>query len=204
MPEYSSMVGLEGVKYSPLIKKESLWIASKIIDYPHAINAKMATDSSTEKQYADNKVADLAVSTGSTKLDLEMRDVPPEHLVNLFGIEETKDGLYLFKKNVTPPWIAITFFGVKANGKKRHVGLVQGRFTLPDDDWSTKKEKIDFQTSKLSAEFLEREQDDVYKIIADEDAPNFDLDKFYEKVYGNAYTLSNDEPKASKSTDLGA
>ncbi|MEC1923707.1 phage tail protein [Bacillus velezensis] len=204
MPEYSSMVGLEGVKYSPLIKKEGLWIASKIIDYPHAINAKMATDSSTEKQYADNKVADLAVSTGSTKLDLEMRDVPPEHLVNLFGIEETKDGLYLFKKNVTPPWIAITFFGVKANGKKRHVGLVQGRFTLPDDDWSTKKEKIDFQTSKLSAEFLEREQDDVYKIIADEDAPNFDLDKFYEKVYGNAYTLSNDEPKASKSTDLGA
>ncbi|MDP1501246.1 MULTISPECIES: major tail protein [Bacillus amyloliquefaciens group] len=204
MPKYSSMVGLEGVQYSPLKEENGLWVASKIIDYPHVINAKMATDSSTEKQYADNKVADLAVSTGSTKLDLEMRDVPPEHLVNLFGIEETKDGLYLFKKNVTPPWIAITFFGVKANGKKRYVGLVQGRFTLPDDDWSTKKEKIDFQSSKLSAEFLEREQDDVYKIIADEDAPNFDLDKFYEKVYGNAYTSSKDEPKASKSTDLGA
>ncbi|KYC87052.1 hypothetical protein B4140_2735 [Bacillus amyloliquefaciens] len=202
MPEYSSMVGLEGVQYAPLKKENGLWVASKIVDYPHAINAKMATDSSTEKQYADNKVVDLAVSTGSTKLDLEMRDVPPEHLVNLFGIEETTDGLYLFKKNVTPPWIAMTFFGVKANGKRRYVGLVQGRFTLPDDDWNTKKEKVDFQTSKLSAEFLERDQDDVYKVIADEDAPNFDLDKFYEKVYGSAYTSSTSDQKIS--TDLGA
>lgn len=114
----------------------------------------MATDSSTEKQYADNKVVDLAVSTGSTKLDLEMRDVPPEHLVNLFGIEETTDGLYLFKKNVTPPWIAMTFFGVKANGKRRYVGLVQGRFTLPDDDWNTKKKKWTFKLLSCQLNFL--------------------------------------------------
>ncbi|MFF2285783.1 phage tail protein, partial [Bacillus velezensis] len=46
------------------------------------------------------------------------------------------------------------------------------------------------------------DQEDVYKVIADEDAPNFDLDKFYEKVYGSAYTSSTADQKTS--TDLGA
>ena len=34
------------------------------------------------------------------------------------------------------------------------MGLVKGRFSLPDDEWKTKEEKTDFQTVKLSAEFM--------------------------------------------------
>ncbi|NPC90966.1 phage tail protein [Bacillus sp. WMMC1349] len=186
MPEFSSVTGLEGVKFAPLKKENGVYIASKIIDYPYAINAKVNTETSTEKQYADNKLVDMAVTTGSTKLELEMRDLPMEILAELLGIEAT-DGLYMFKKNIIPPWVAMSFFGPKANGNHRHVGLVKGRFSLPDDEWKTKEEKTNFQTIKLSAEFMEREQDNVFKVLADEDAPSFSLDKFYTKVFGDAY-----------------
>ena len=106
MPEYSSVTGLEGVKFAPLKKENGFYVATKIIDYPYAINAKVNTETSTEKQYADNKLVDMAVTTGSTKLELEMRDLPMEILEELFGIEET-DGIYMFKKNVIAPWVAM-------------------------------------------------------------------------------------------------
>lgn len=202
MPEYSSVTGLEGVKFAPLKKENGFYVATKIIDYPYAINAKVNTETSTEKQYADNKLVDMAVTTGSTKLEAEMRDLPMEILEELFGIEET-DGIYMFKKNVIAPWVAMSFYGPKANGKNRHVGLVKGRFSLPDDEWKTKEEKTDFQTVKLSAEFMEREQDNAYKVLADEDAPNFNLDKFYEKVFGNAYKNPDSGSDNKSSVDIG-
>ncbi|MCY8025661.1 major tail protein [Bacillus sonorensis] len=201
MPKHSSVTGLKGVRFAPLKEVDGLYVASKIIDYQYAINAKVNTDTSTEKQYADDKLVDMAVSTGSTKLELEMRDLPMEILAELLGIEE-KDGLYMFKKNIIPPWVAMTFYGPKANGKNRHVGLVKGRFSLPDEEWKTKEEKTDFQTVKLSAEFMEREQDEVFKVLADEDSPNFNLDKFYEKVFGDAYKSPNSGADSS-SVDIG-
>ncbi|QII51510.1 phage tail protein, partial [Bacillus paralicheniformis] len=97
----------------------------------------------------------------------------------------------------------MSFYGPKANGKNRHVGLVKGRFSLPDDEWKTKEEKTDFQTVKLSAEFMEREQDDIYKVLADEDAPNFSLDKFYEKVFGDAYKNPGSGSDNKSSVDIG-
>ncbi len=48
-----------------------------------------------------------------------------EILSKLLGIEQDENGLYLFKKNIIPPWVAMTFQGPKANGKSRHVGLVK-------------------------------------------------------------------------------
>lgn len=73
---------------------------------------------------------------------------------------------------------------------------------MPGDEWKTKEDKTDFQTVKLSAEFVDREQDDVFKIVADEDGENFDLDQFYKAVFGEAY--QNDQgAEGNTSTDLG-
>lgn len=199
--EYSSVTGLKNVKLAPLKKSGKFYVPTEIINYEFAINMKVETETSTEKQYADDKLVDLAVSTGSTKLDIEMRDLPMEILSKLLGIEQNEFGLYLFKKSITPPWVAMTFQGPKANGKSRHVGLVKGRFSLPSDEWKTKEDKTDFQTVKLSAEFVDREQDDVFKVVADEDGENFDLNQFYKAVFGEAY--QNDQGTEGNSLDLG-
>ena len=61
MPEFSSVTGLEGVRFAPLKKVNGLYVASKIIEYPYAINAKVNTETSTEKQYADNKLVDIYI-----------------------------------------------------------------------------------------------------------------------------------------------
>lgn len=182
------------VEISTLEKGYDISKYSKII--------KFETETSTEKQYADDKLVDLAVSTGSTKLDIEMRDLPMEILSKLLGIEQDENGLYLFKKNIIPPWVAMTFQGPKANGKSRHVGLVKGRFSLPGDEWKTKQDKTDFQTIKLSAEFVDREQDDVFKIVADEDGEKFNLDHFYKAVFGDAYK-NEQGSEGNVSADLG-
>ncbi|KDE31557.1 phage tail protein [Bacillus altitudinis] len=200
MAEYSSVTGLENVQFAPLQKKGKFFVPTEILRYEYAINMKVETETSTEKQYADNKLVDLVVSTGSTKLEIEMRDLPMEILAKLLGIEQDKNGLYLFKKNITPPWVAMTFEGPKANGKSRHVGLVKGRFSLPGDEWKTKEDKTDFQTIKLSAEFVDREQDDLFKVVTDEDAENFNLDAFYKSVFGDVY---KDETENSSSVDIG-
>ncbi|MCY7886337.1 phage tail protein [Bacillus spizizenii] len=202
MPEYSSVTGLKNVKFAPLKKAGKFFVPTEILDYEFAINMKVETETSTEKQYADDKLVDLAVSTGSTKLDIEMRDLPMEILSKLLGVEQDENGLYLFKKNIIPPWVAMTFQGPKANGKSRHVGLVKGRFSLPGDEWKTKQDKTDFQTIKLSAEFVDREQDDVFKIVADEDAENFNLNQFYKAVFGEAYQ-NKQGTEENVSTDLG-
>ncbi|MBK4212556.1 phage tail protein [Bacillus pumilus] len=186
MTQHSSLVGVAGVKFSPLKQESGLWVAKKIYEFPYAINMKVEPEQSTEKQYADNKLVDMVVSTGSTKVEMEMRDLPHEISIMLLGLEE-ENGMLLYKKNNIPPWVAMSFYGVKANGRKRYVGLVQGRFSIPGTDVKTKEEKVDFQTAKLSGEFLDREQDELYKVVADEDTEGFDLDKFYKKVYGDAY-----------------
>ncbi|WP_342495638.1 major tail protein [Bacillus sp. FSL K6-0994] len=201
MAEYSSVTGLENVQFAPLQKKGKFFVPTEILKYEYAINMKVETETSTEKQYADDKLVDLVVSTGSTKLEIEMRDLPMEILAKLLGIEPDENGLYLYKKNIIAPWVAMTFEGPKANGKSRHVGLVKGRFSLPGDEWKTKEEKTDFQTVKLSAEFVDREQDDVFKVVTDEDAENFNLDAFYKSVFGEAY--KDDKTENGSSVDIG-
>lgn len=98
MPEYSSVTGLEGVKFAPLKKENGFYVATKIIDYPYAINAKVNTETSTEKQYADNKLVDMAVTTGSTKLELEMRDLPNGNFGGIVWDRRNRRDLYVQKE----------------------------------------------------------------------------------------------------------
>ncbi|MDI5791241.1 hypothetical protein PO124_31100 [Bacillus licheniformis] len=97
----------------------------------------------------------------------------------MFGIEET-DGIYMFKRMLSRHGLRCLSMG-QSQRQESPCRLSERAFSLPDDEWKTKEEKTDFQTVKLSAEFMEREQDNAYKVLADEDAPNFNLDKFYEK-----------------------
>lgn len=98
MPEYSSVTGLKNVKFAPLKKAGKFYVPTEILDYEFAINMKVETETSTEKQYADDKLVDLAVSTGSTKLDIEMRDLPMEILSKLLGIDKMKTDCTCLRK----------------------------------------------------------------------------------------------------------
>ena len=187
MPEYSSVVGLSGVKIAPLQKKDGDYTATQIFDYPYAINMKVATDQSAEKQYADNRVVDIGQSTGSTTVEMEMRALSPEAIEALFGITLDAEGLQKYKSSTFAPWVAMSFVGHKNNKSLRHVGLLKGKFTIPDDELKTKEDKVDFQTVKLEGEFVPRDEDDVYKVVADEDAATFNQDAFFKFVYGDAY-----------------
>ncbi len=98
MPEYSSVTGLKNVKFAPLKKVGGFFVTTEILDYEFAINMKVETETSTEKQYADDKLVDLAVSTGSTKLDIEMRDLPMEISLNYLELNKMKTDCICLRK----------------------------------------------------------------------------------------------------------
>lgn len=163
----SAVVGIDKFYYAILSQdSETGATYGEKIRVLHAQNVAVETEQEIAKAFGDNKVAEMAVSSGVTTVELQFHTIPLEDRVALLGLEEDADGLIIQKSQVNPPYVAIVFEKTKGDGTVELAGLTKGMFTLPSVEAQTKEDTLAFGSDTLSGEFSGRTFDDITQVLA--------------------------------------
>lgn len=137
-----------------------------------AIMANIKSGGGVQTQFADDGPHNVATSMGEITLEIKLADLPLDVQAALLG--STMTGA-INKDNAqdTPPWVAIGYKTLKANGGYRYYWLLKGKFAIPEDNSETKKDTLTFQEPTIVGSFVKRECDDDWRAMADEDSLNY-------------------------------
>jgi phi13 family phage major tail protein len=174
MVDYNgTIVGLEDVYYATLTSDGSDGaVYGTPVKIAGAITANNKSGSNSATLFGDNKPMDTSSSLGGIELELSTADIPIETEAVLLGATVTA-GVISYKSSDTPPWIALGFKGKKSNGAYRYIWLDKGKFRVPDDNYATQKDTVEYQPPTIMGNFVAREYDKEWKKKADEDATGY-------------------------------
>lgn len=180
----SAVVGIDKFYYAILTEdNENAATYEDMVRVPYIQNVSIESEQEVAKAYGDNTVAEMAVSTGVTTVELQFHAIPLEDRVALLGLED-EDGMVVQKSQVQPPYVAIILEKTKADGSVELVGLTKGMFTLPPTEASTKEDTLEFGNDTISGEFSARAYDDVAQLFAHIDKDDTEKrTKFINKVF---------------------
>ncbi|EPY7701438.1 major tail protein [Bacillus thuringiensis] len=183
----SSTVGVDSLVYAKSLKDDATGVDySTVKKMEGAVKVKLTKKVSSEVMWSDNRKSEIAESDGETEVEIELRSISLSTKADIEGFPEVKDGVLDEKREGEKPYLAIGFRFLKANGKYRYVWLLKGKLSQEEEEAETKKDKPNFQTTKLKGSFIERDFDDRTKFTADEDEPTFTKsvgDNWFNKVY---------------------
>ena len=163
----SAVVGIDKLYYAILIgDTEVAATYQEMVRLPYVQNVSIETEQEIAKAFGDNKVAEMAVSTGVSTVEFQFHTLPLEDRVALLGLEEDSDGLIVQKSQVNPPYVAMVLEKTKGDGTVELVGLTKGMFTLPALEAQTKEDSLEFGSDTISGEFSGRSYDDVTQVFA--------------------------------------
>jgi phi13 family phage major tail protein len=135
-----------------------------------AISAAVNPNTSSATLFTDDGPGDVAATLGEISLELNLADIPLDAQSVLLGAS-LAGGILKSKATDVAPWLAIGFRTLKSNGSYRYVWLAKGKFTVPEDDFATKADSIEFKTPTIKGAFVRRDSDDEWKRQADQDIP---------------------------------
>ena len=172
--------GLRGFEFGEVTENNTVPTTMKLTGMKSAkieITNELVTIAADDGPY-------VVLSSGitGTQLEISVLDLPTEARKVLYGIE-VKDGMEVYNKNLTPKDVACCFRTSTEDGKAIWIGLLKGKFSLPgmetEDGAPSPKEDA------VTGNFVARgdvETGDVM-IIAREDNPAFNLQKFRDAVF---------------------
>ncbi len=134
-----------------------------------AISASITPEVSSATLYANDVAIATSSNLGSIQVELEIDQLAPEVIEKLLGVKRNEDGVLVYDGDATSPYVAIGFQAELSTGGFRYVWLTKGQFSIPADSYQTKGESVEFQTKTISATFLTREHDRVWKYEVNED-----------------------------------
>jgi phi13 family phage major tail protein len=162
----SATVGIDKFYYAVLQSDtEESVVYEKEVRLPFVQNVNIETEQEIAKAFGDNKVAEMAVSTGVSTVEFQFHALPLEDRVALLGLED-EDGLVIQRSQVNPPYVAVVLEKTKGDGSAELVGLTKGMFTLPPTEAQTKEDSLEFGSDTISGEFSGRVYDDAAQVFA--------------------------------------
>ncbi|KMP17982.1 phage tail protein [Bacillus paranthracis] len=183
----SSTVGVDSLVYAKLLKDDATGVQYDTVKVMEgAVKIKTSKKVSSEIMWSDNKKSEIAESDGEVEVEIELRSISLSTKADIEGYPEVTDGVLDEKRENEKPYLAIGWRFLKANGKYRYVWLLKGKLSQEEEEGETKKDKPNFQTTKLKGSFIERDFDDRPKFTADADEPTFTKtvgDNWFKKVY---------------------
>ena len=183
----SSTVGVDSLVYAKLLKDDATGVEySAVKEMEGAVKIKTSKKVASEIMWSDNKKSEIAESDGEVEVEIELRNISLTTKADNEGYPEVKDGVLDERREGEKPYLAIGWRFLKANGKYRYVWLLKGKLSQEEEEGETKKDKPNFQTTKLKGSFIERDFDDRPKFTADADEPTFTKsvgDNWFKKVY---------------------
>lgn len=163
----TAQISLQGI-HAGEFKGEGIEYGN-VMAIPGALNAKMTVSESTDPFHCDDgEEIDAAVE--KIELEIETAGLALEERAFLLG-ERVVNGSIASNINdvATRPYIGMTFKSQKRGGEWRYVSIPKIKFSLPDDEFSTKTGKIEGKSTKLIGKAVALSSG-VFRVIADSDA----------------------------------
>lgn len=179
----SRIIGLRDIHVAPITSDtESVGstagatVYGTIIKLERALSAKISPKQNSENFYSDDSFEDSASSFDSIDVEIGLNQLTLESRALLQGIKVI-NGQIAENTNDNAPYFALGFRALKSNGKYLYVWLLKGKFSIAEDEYATKADKIESKTPTLKGTFSSRLSDGYYRIIADEETASADVIK---------------------------
>lgn len=193
---YRASTGVDEFYYGVI--DESTNIATEIerVKYLQNITVEMAQE--VVKAYGDNRVAELATSSGEISVSSQFHTIPIEDKQVLLGME-TSSGLTAIGSTDVTPYVAVVFAKTFEDGTKEYVGLPKGLFTRPSIEGATKEDSVEFSSEEMEAEFMDRkvegfDEDKSVIFARDEKGMTENRDALFLAIFGVAHPDSAPTP----------
>jgi len=129
-----------------------------------AIKAELSVEVAEGILCADDAVDAIAKEFVKGNIKLNINDLEPAKQVAILGQTIDSDKTIYAGENDEPPYIALGFRSKKGTGGKyRYIWLYKVKFKIPNENYETKGEGINFITPELEGEFIKRAKDGMWK-----------------------------------------
>lgn len=180
-----SKIGVRNVHYAKQTTEDTATTAAvygEVKAIPGLVSVEVTPESNTATLYADNGPYETAASMGNVGVTLDLADIDLGVQADLLGHTYDSATKTLTKKTTdTAPYVALMFEFNLANGGTRCVKLFKGKFALPAESGQTKGESVEFQTSNVSASFVQLKNNAMWQLVQDFEA-GADTAAFYASV----------------------
>ena len=189
--KHKSQVGLSDLYVAEVLADTSAAFTTDTPSYLAPVGSASAKPkTSNDAQYADDQVADVAVSEADTDLEFEVTNVDIETAAKLTGKQfDSATGRVIDMAGV-PPYFAIGFKSKKMNDSYRYFWFLKVMFSASEEAFKTQGEKKEPQTVKLIAKSIKTVYkwtvngvtDGIKRIYGDEDTTNFSATGWFTQV----------------------
>ncbi|MGE7932116.1 major tail protein [Viridibacillus arvi] len=155
-----------------------------------AMEAKVSPKTSSAILFADDGAAESTSAEGETEIELGIDALANDVYAKLLGKQVVGGGV-IDAVGDTAPNGALMFRSKKSNGKYKYIVYYKGNFQLPEEEYKTQGESVEYNTPKIKGVFvhsdtvLNAKGNGVKRWIQDEDDEGVDpavLAKWFTEV----------------------
>lgn len=166
-----SKIGVRNVHYAKQLTEDTASAAATydtVKAVPGLVSIEVTPESNTATLYADNGPYETASSMGQVSVTADLADIDLDVQSDWLGHTYDSSTKTLTKKTTdVAPYVCLMFEFTLANGGTRCVKLFKGKFALPTESGQTKGENVEFQTSNISASFVQLKNDARWELVQD-------------------------------------
>lgn len=127
---------------------------ASIMALPGLMKMSVNPNASVDTLFYDDGPGDTAATLGKIEVEFEKNALSIEEKAYLLGHAIDSNGVLIYGASDVPPWVAIGFRALKANGTYKYVWLLKGKFSDPEESNETKGDSISFQSDTIKGQFV--------------------------------------------------
>lgn len=121
-----------------------------------AISADISVEVAEATLYADDGADEIVKEFVSGEITLNVNDLLPADLAALLGQVQDDDNVLYAGEADEAPYMAIGFRAKKAGGTFKYIWLYKVKFSIPNENYTTKGDSIEFTTPEIVGKFIKR------------------------------------------------
>ena len=121
-------------------------------EYGTPVRMAKAISAELSVEVADEVVKEFV----SGEITLNVNDLLPADLAALLGQKQDTDKVVYGSDSDEAPYTAIGFRAKKAGGTYKYIWLYKVKFAIPDENYTTKGDSIEFTTPEIVGQFIKR------------------------------------------------
>jgi phi13 family phage major tail protein len=179
----SAQIGLKNLHVAKLLTDTSTGTTYEApVKLAPAVNASIPSGGESATDYGDDGPTETASSFSSIEVQIETTQLNIAHQALLMGYRY-ENGMLIKSADAVPPYFALGFQSMKADGSYLYIWLYKGRFQTLEQPFQTKGESVEFQHPTITATFIKRDSDDLWQIAGDSSDETFLLaDEWFDAV----------------------
>lgn len=159
-----AVVGLKDLYMAEIDETSGVEVFATPQRLARVIKMELSVESMEETLYSDDMPDVTLKEFSKGKMKINTSDLEPSKVAALLGQKISDDGVIYAKENDDPPFVAIGFRSKKAGSNLyKYVWIYKVKFSIPSENFETKKEKVNFITPEIEGEFIKLKKNGAWK-----------------------------------------